>query len=126
MLNAMGMMVGLVLARQRKVENPLVPALVAGMMPMPLGVVAAVALTDAGKKETPVPSAPVKSWFDRFQEAAKPYQAAKDQAEREKLREPLLLMQAERIELPLNADTRDFHIRLLAVLAPIADGYHGI
>jgi hypothetical protein len=42
----MGMIFGLILARQHDVKDPLMPALVSGILPMPMGIIAALLLTE--------------------------------------------------------------------------------
>jgi hypothetical protein len=75
----MGMVFGLVLAKQRNVENPLVPALVSGMLPMPMGIVASLLLIDRQSNEatsttSPAPQEPkpqIGEALDAYQHAIK-------------------------------------------------------
>jgi hypothetical protein len=117
MLNAM--MVGLVLARQRKVENPLVPALVAGMVPMPLGVVAAVLLTDSAKKEAETPITPTKPWFERYAELGKQLATTDDPAKKKLIRDQLFALQAAKFDLPITQLTEPLHERILELFLGI-------
>jgi len=58
MFNPMGMVIGLALAQQRTAD-PLIPAIVAGALPMPLGIVASTLLVDRETQAaTPLPTPP--------------------------------------------------------------------
>jgi hypothetical protein len=78
-LHPMGMIFGLLLAKQRNVEDPLMPALVSGMLPMPMGIVASLLLIDKqsnGSTSTNIASTSVPIPNQQIQDAIKAYDRA--------------------------------------------------
>ena len=71
MFNPLGMAVGFLVADSRNVKDPLLPALVGGMLPMPMGPIAAVVLADSSPATTAVaPAKPDPRAIERAIDAA--------------------------------------------------------